>query len=68
MQDVCLVLCLIAVENFIVKVMYSYFQIEVMHKEDEEEALYDHYSLMDVAYIFNWKRVGFYVTMGVKLP
>ena len=33
-------------------------QIEVMHKDDEEEALYDHYSLMDVAYIFNWRRVN----------
>lgn len=50
--------CIVHIKKFI---RYKFglpttYRIEVMHKADEEEALYDHYSLMDIAYIFNWRR------------
>ncbi|XP_072037982.1 polycomb complex protein BMI-1-like [Amphiura filiformis] len=50
--------CIVHIKKFI---RYKFglpttYRIEVMHRDDEEEALYDHYSLMDVAYIFNWRR------------
>ncbi|XP_071966137.1 polycomb complex protein BMI-1-A-like [Antedon mediterranea] len=34
------------------------YQIDVFYKKSEEEALFDDYSLMDIAYIFSWRRTG----------
>ncbi|KAG9476602.1 hypothetical protein GDO78_003241 [Eleutherodactylus coqui] len=39
----------------------STFQIDVMY---EEEPLKDYYTLMDIAYIYTWRRVGIYLISG----
>ncbi|XP_033099288.1 polycomb complex protein BMI-1-like isoform X2 [Anneissia japonica] len=36
----------------------SSYQIDVFYKNSEEEVLFEDYSLMDIAYIFSWRRTG----------
>lgn len=40
-----------------------FFKIEIMHKDGGDAALRDEYTLMDVAYIYHWKRVSMLYVM-----
>lgn len=40
--------------NLSLRLFFLHFQIEVMY---EDEPLKDYYTLMDIAYIYTWRRV-----------